>query len=55
MKLREKTLLMIIIPVILIFTSIIGESVYLNRDKNGTWSCSTTAGIDNKYKPVYCI
>ena len=38
-----------------VFTSIVGESVYLNRDKNGTWSCSTTAGIDNKYKPVYCI
>ena len=38
-----------------VFTSIVGESIYLNRDKNGTWSCSTTAGIDQKYKPVYCI
>lgn len=32
-----------------------GQSVYLNRAKDGTWSCSTTAGIDQKYKPVYCI
>ena len=32
-----------------------GQSVYLSRAKDGTWSCSTTAGIDNKYRPVYCI
>ncbi|WP_278396710.1 pilin [Acinetobacter venetianus] len=34
---------------------LIGEFVYLNRDANGTWQCSTSAGIANKYKPTGCI
>lgn len=32
-----------------------GESVFLNRDANGKWNCSTTAGIANKFKPIDCI
>ena len=36
-------------------TAIKGESVFLNRDANGKWNCSTTAGIANKFKPVDCI
>ena len=33
----------------------IGEFVYLNRDANGAWRCSTSAGIPNKFKPVDCV
>lgn len=33
---------------------IAGESVYLNRLANGSWNCSTSAGIDAKYKPNGC-
>lgn len=36
-------------------TAINGEFVYLNRDSNGTWRCSTSIGIENKFKPVDCI
>ena len=36
-------------------SAIKGESVFLNRDVNGKWSCSTSAGIANKFKPVDCI
>lgn len=32
-----------------------GESVFLNRQANGTWKCSTSAGIPNKLKPIDCI
>ena len=32
-----------------------GESVFLNRDGTGKWNCSTSAGIDNKFKPIDCI
>jgi type IV pilus assembly protein PilA len=31
-----------------------GESVYLNRNKNGAWSCSTSAGVDLQLKPKEC-
>ena len=31
-----------------------GQSVYLNRDINGGWSCSTSTGIDAKFKPTHC-
>lgn len=34
---------------------LLGEFVYLNRDANGTWQCSTSAGVENKYKPTGCI
>ncbi|WP_339352824.1 pilin [Acinetobacter beijerinckii] len=34
---------------------LIGEFVYLNRDADGKWQCSTSAGVDNKYKPTGCI
>lgn len=34
---------------------LVGEYIYLNRDANGTWQCSTSAGIDNKYKPTGCV
>jgi type IV pilus assembly protein PilA len=33
---------------------ITGESVYLNRQTDGSWSCSTSAGIELKYKPATC-
>ena len=32
-----------------------GKSVYLNRDENGSWRCSTSAGIPNALKPVDCV
>lgn len=32
-----------------------GESIFLNRDRSGKWSCSTSVGIANKFKPVDCI
>ncbi|ENV64614.1 hypothetical protein F949_00706 [Acinetobacter junii NIPH 182] len=34
---------------------LIGEYVYLNRDADGTWQCSTSAGVANKFKPAGCI
>lgn len=34
---------------------IIGEKVFLNRQTDGTWKCSTSSGISNKFKPVACI
>lgn len=34
---------------------ITGQSVYLNRSKDGSWKCSTSVGIDAKYKPIDCI
>lgn len=36
-------------------SAIKGESIFLNRDSDGKWSCSTSSGIANKYKPVDCI
>lgn len=36
-------------------SAIKGESIFLNRDSDGKWSCSTSLGIANKYKPVDCI
>ena len=35
--------------------AILGESIFLNRTFGGSWKCSTSAGIDNKYKPVDCV
>lgn len=32
-----------------------GEFVYLNRDVNGTWRCSTSSGINTNFKPIDCI
>ncbi len=32
-----------------------GESIFLNRDASGKWNCSTSAGVDNKFKPIDCI
>lgn len=32
-----------------------GKSLYLNRQITGTWSCTTSAGIETKYKPNTCI
>ena len=31
------------------------ESLYLHRSASGTWSCTTSVGIDNKFKPTVCI
>lgn len=36
-------------------SSIIGESIFLNRDAEGTWSCSITSGISDKFKPINCL
>lgn len=36
-------------------TVINGSSIYLSRDLNGTWRCSTSSGIAAKLKPVDCI
>lgn len=33
---------------------ITGEFVYLNRFADGAWTCSTSAGIEPKYKPLEC-
>ena len=33
---------------------LIGRSVYLNRDSNGGWTCSTSAGMQAKFKPAHC-
>ena len=34
--------------------SLNGKSVYFNRSASGKWSCSTSADIPEKYKPVSC-
>lgn len=34
---------------------LLGEFVYLNRDTGGVWRCTTSVGIENKYKPSGCI
>lgn len=31
-----------------------GESVFLNRQATGDWTCVMSVGIDNKYKPRAC-
>lgn len=36
-------------------SALIGEFVYLDRNANGVWQCSTSAGIHNKFKPTGCI
>lgn len=30
------------------------ESVQITRSSSGTWTCTTSAGIEDKYKPVGC-
>jgi len=35
-------------------SNLLGESVYLNREASGAWKCSTSIGIEIKYKPVDC-
>ena len=32
-----------------------GEFVYLNRNEQGTWTCSTSSGIEAKFKPIDCV
>lgn len=34
---------------------LIGEFVYLNRDADGKWQCSTSAGVASRYKPAGCV
>ncbi len=34
---------------------LIGKSVFLDRQADGSWNCSTSAGIANGLKPVDCI
>ncbi|MEB3791185.1 pilin [Acinetobacter sp. IK40] len=34
---------------------LLGKSIYLNRQANGSWRCSASAGIPNRLKPVDCI
>ena len=33
---------------------LVGQSIYLNRDYDGEWSCTTSNGIDTKFKPPHC-
>ena len=35
-------------------SAIAGESLYLNRKATGAWKCSTSAGIDQLYRPTDC-
>ncbi|MFV5593234.1 pilin [Acinetobacter junii] len=35
--------------------NLVGESVYLDRNSNGTWQCRLSSGVENKYKPKGCI
>ena len=32
-----------------------GEFVYLSRDTQGAWHCTTSAGIASKLKPIDCV
>ena len=32
-----------------------GEFVYLNRNAQGAWHCTTSAGIASKLKPIDCV
>ncbi|PZQ90993.1 MAG: prepilin-type cleavage/methylation domain-containing protein [Acinetobacter johnsonii] len=32
-----------------------GEFVYLNRNEQGTWTCSTSNGVEAKFKPIDCV
>lgn len=32
-----------------------GEFIYLNRDAQGTWHCTTSVGIASKLKPIDCV
>ena len=32
-----------------------GEFVYLNRNAQGTWTCSTSSGVEAKFKPIDCV
>ena len=32
-----------------------GKSIYLNRQADGLWGCTVSAGVESKYKPNNCI
>ncbi|MBC9228951.1 pilin [bacterium SPL81] len=32
-----------------------GQSIFLNRQVSGDWSCSTSVGLAEKYKPLACL
>lgn len=32
-----------------------GEFVYLNRNAQGVWTCSTSNGVQAKFKPIDCV
>lgn len=32
-----------------------GKFVYLNRNTQGTWTCSTSSGVEAKFKPIDCV
>lgn len=34
---------------------LLGKSIFLDRQADGSWNCSTSAGIANRLKPVDCI
>lgn len=34
---------------------LLGQFVYLDRAADGTWQCSTSAGIADKFKPSGCV
>lgn len=37
-----------------VLSSLVGESVYLNRQQDGTWSCSTSSNVPTNFKPKEC-
>ncbi|ENV10317.1 hypothetical protein F966_01496 [Acinetobacter higginsii] len=32
-----------------------GQSIFLNRTSSGDWSCSTSLGLADRYKPLACV
>lgn len=37
-----------------VMSSLIGKSIYLNRQQDGKWSCTTSANIPTNFKPAEC-
>ena len=33
---------------------LLGESIFLDRQANGSWKCSASVGIPNRLKPIDC-
>lgn len=35
-------------------TKLIGETIFMNREADGGWFCSTSSGIEDRFKPTNC-